>query len=396
MAVGLSAGFVPVAIGSAPAGAATLHGTPILVGVIADETVSGTGSSQDIPNLMKAWEKYTNSHGGINGHPVSFINKDEQENTALGTADVNALISDHVVAIMDNATDDSTWAQIPAAAHVPVISLNESAAGFTYETQSDFFADGTTVLGILYGHVEMAASAGKKVFGGIYCTEVAQCAEAVGVWQNDVTIIPGIKFGLAVAASETAPNYTAQCLAEEQAHVDALFPAGPPPGTIATDCAQQGYHPLFIGSEGTITEADVTNPNLNGALQNEQGFPWFLDSTAAEKTFQAAEGSVWKHSTVPTDISAGWTGLQLLGAALAHVPAKQKVTAATVLTGLYSLHATTLGGLSPTPLTFTPGKPSTQRCYFVVQIKNKKWVAYQNGKPQCEPAKDYETTTTSS
>jgi branched-chain amino acid transport system substrate-binding protein len=391
LAMMLSTGLVPMALGAPPAGAATPHGTPILIGVIADESVAATGSSKDIPNLMAAWEKYTNAHGGINGHPVSFINKDEQENTAIGTADVTSLISDHVVAIMDNGTDDSTWAQIPAAAHVPVISLNESAAGFTYESQPDFFADGTTVLGILYGHVEMAASAGKKVFGGIYCTEVAQCAEAVDVWQADVKIIPGIKFGIAVAASETAPNYTAQCLAEEQAHVDALFPAGPPPGTIATDCAQQGYHPLFIGSEGTITQADVTNPNLNGALQNEQGFPWFLDSTPAEKTFQAAEGSVWKSATTPTDISAGWTGLQLLGAALAHVPAHQTVTAATVLKGLYSLQPTTLGGLSPTPLSFTPGKVSTQRCYFVVQIKNKKWVAYQDGKPQCEPTKDYVT-----
>jgi branched-chain amino acid transport system substrate-binding protein len=387
---GMAAVVVPPLVPAAPVGAATPHGTTITIGVIADESVSATGASQDFPNMMAAWEKYTNAHGGINGHPVRYINKDEQENSADGTADVTSLINDdHVVAILDNASVDSTWAQIPTAAHVPVISLNESAAGLTFETQPDFFADGTTVFGILYGHVAMAAAAGKKVFGGIYCTEVAQCAQAVGVWKNDVKIIPGISFGLAVAATETQPNYTAQCIAMEQAKVDALFPAGPPPGTIATNCAQQGYHPLFIGSEGTITNADVTNPNLNGAVQNEQGFPWFLDSTPAEKTFQAAEGKVWPHATVPANISAGWTGLQLLAAALAHVPATHTITAQTVLTGLYSLHGTTLGGLSPTPITFTQGKATTQRCYFVVQIKNKKWTAFDHGKPQCEPTKDY-------
>ena len=393
----LVGGAFPAVLSATPAGASTPHGTPIVVGVIADESAGAVGSSQDIPNMMAAWEKYTNAHGGINGHPVQYINKDEQVNSATGTAAVESFIqSDHVVAIMDNGSIDSTWAQIPAAAHVPVISLNESAAGLTYESQPDFFADGTTVLGILYGHVAMAATAGKKVFGGIYCTEVAQCAQAVGVWKNDVKIIPGIKFGGAVAASETAPSYTAQCLTMKEAGVDALFPAGPPPGTISTNCAQQGYHPLFIGSEGTITNADITNPNLNGALQNEQGFPWFLRSTPAEKTFQAAEGKVWPNSTTPAEISAGWTGLQLLGAALAHVPANQTVTSQDVLTGLYALHGTTLGGLSPTPITFTQGKPSTQRCYFVVQVKNKKWVAYGGGKPQCEPTKDYQTTTSSS
>ncbi len=209
-------------------------------------------------------------------------------------------------------------------------------------------------------------------------------------------IIPGIKFGGVVAASETASNYTAQCLVMKEAGVDALFPAGPPPGTISTDCAQQGYRPLFIGSEGTITNADVTNPNLNGALQNQQGFPWFLHSTPAQKIFQKAEGKVWRNSTTPADISAGWTGLQLLDAALAHVPAKQTVTSKDVLNGLYALHGTTLGGLSPTPITFTQGKPTTQRCYFVVQIKNKKWVAFDGGKPQCEPVNDYQTTTSSS
>jgi branched-chain amino acid transport system substrate-binding protein len=397
LAAALAGGAVPVVLSATPAGASTPHGTPIVVGVIADETVTATGASKDFPNLMAAWKKYTNAHGGINGHPVSYINEDESENSAKGTAEVTSLIqNDHVVAIMDDGTIDSTWAQIPTAAHVPVISLNESAAGLTYETQPDFFADGTTVLGILYGHVAMAASAGKKVFGGIYCTEVAQCAQAVGVWKSDVKIIPGMKFGGVVAASETAPNYTAQCLVMKEAGVNALFPAGPPPGTIATDCAQQGYHPLFLGSEGTITNADVTNPNLNGALQNQQGFPWFLDSTPAEKTFQAAEGKVWPQSTTPTDISAGWTGLQLLGAALANVPASKTVTSQDVLNGLYALHGTTLGGLSPSPITFTQGKPTSQRCYFVVQIKNKKWEAFDGGKPQCEPAKDYETTTSTS
>jgi branched-chain amino acid transport system substrate-binding protein len=129
----------------------------------------------------------------------------------------------------------------------------------------------------------------------------------------------------------------------------------------------------------------VTDPNLNGAVQNQQGFPWMLNSTPALKLFHQVEGKALAEAESPAAVSAGWTGLQLLTAALNH-GVSATPTAQDVLSGLYALHGATLGGLSASPLTFTPGSPTTEHCYFVVAIKNKKWTAPFGMKTQCSPA----------
>jgi branched-chain amino acid transport system substrate-binding protein len=354
-----------------------------VVGVIADESSGPTGlASQDVPKLMAAWESYINAHGGINGHPVKYINEDDATNPAKAAVAVRTLINDHVVAIMDNSAINSTWAATAASAHVPVLSLNESASGDTYEANPDFFGDGTTVLGILWGHTAMAAKAGGKVFGGVYCTEVPQCKTAVAIWQEDAPKV-GMKFGLALGAASTAPNYTAQCVALKSAGVDAVFPIVAPTQE-ADNCAQQGYHPIYIGSQGTLLYKYASDPNLNGAYQNQTGFPWMLDNTPALQEFHAAEGTVLATADNPAGISAGWTGLMMLDTALANV--SDTPTAQDVYAGLFAMHDQTLGGLSASPLTFVQGRPNTQRCYFVTQIENGQWTAPYGMTPQCEPA----------
>lgn len=332
--------------------------------------------------MMAAWQTWVNSHGGINGHPVRYINVDEAVDPAKAAAGIQQLIGDHVIAIMDNASIDATWAATVTKAHIPVLSLNESASGDTYETNPNFFANGTTVLGILWGHTAIAKTAGGKVFGGVYCTEVPQCKTAVAIWKEDAPKV-GMKFGIAIPASSSAPNYTAQCLELKNAGVDAVFPIVQPPQT-AGDCARQGYHPIYIGSQGTLQASYATDPNLQGAVQNQTGFPWMLDNTPALQEFHAAMGSVLATAQNPAGISAGWTGLKMLEAALANVGATP--TAQDVYNGLYAFHGETLGGLAATPLTFTPGKPTSQRCYFITKISGDKWTAFQGMTPQCEPS----------
>src|SRR5262245_5437801 len=82
--------------GSATTGAAgssaALTKAPIVVGVIADESQGPTGlASQDVPKTMAAWQKYINAHGGINGHPVKYINKDDAADPAKAAAAVQSL-----------------------------------------------------------------------------------------------------------------------------------------------------------------------------------------------------------------------------------------------------------------------------------------------------------------
>ena len=293
---------------AAAGSSAALTKAPIVVGVIADESTSATGlASQDVPKTMAAWQNYVNAHGGINGPPVKYINKDDAEDPAKASAALQTLIASHVVAIMDYSSINSTWATAAANAHIPVLSLNESASGDTYEANPDFFGNGTTVLGILWGHTAMAARAGGKVFGGVYCTEVPQCKTAVAIWKADAPKV-GMKFGVAIGAASQSPNYTAQCLALKEAGVDAVFPIVSPTQE-ADDCARQGYHPIYIGSQGTLLYKYAKDPNLNGAYQNQTGFPWMLYTTPALQEFHAALDPVLASADNPAGVAASWTGL---------------------------------------------------------------------------------------
>jgi branched-chain amino acid transport system substrate-binding protein len=366
------------------AGAASKAKATIVVGAEVNENQTSGETDLDQPHVIDAWLKYINGKGGIDGHKVQVILKNDADDPATALTNIQALIGDHVVAILDQDSLDSDWASAAEAAKIPVISLNESASGFTYEENADFFGDGTTVIGILWGQVAMAGElAHKTVFGGLYCTELAQCAEAAGIWKLYAPMV-GLKFGLSLGASETAPDYTAECLAMKQAGVDALFSAGPPSNRVADDCARQNYHPLYIGSEGTIDSDMLSDPNLNGAFQDQQGFPWMLDNTPALKLFHKVEAKSLADAESPAAVSASWTGLQLLTAALKG-GISGTPTAQGVLNGLYALQGSTLGGLSATPLTFTQGKPTSEHCYFIVGIKNKKWFAPQGSKTQCAP-----------
>jgi hypothetical protein len=82
---------------------------------------------------------------------------------------------------MDNTAIDTTFATTIDQAKIPVISLNESASGLTYEGDPNFFGDGTTVLGILWGQLAMPAAAGAKVFGGRCCVGRSRSAVQPGL-----------------------------------------------------------------------------------------------------------------------------------------------------------------------------------------------------------------------
>src|SRR6516165_10172513 len=80
--------------------AAAPTGTPINIGYICSCT-SPLGSSTAI-NLpgYRAWVKWANANGGINGHPINLVVKDDAANPATSITQVHELVeTDHVIAI---------------------------------------------------------------------------------------------------------------------------------------------------------------------------------------------------------------------------------------------------------------------------------------------------------
>ena len=376
-----SASSTPTAAASSPSK------STLIIGAVSDDTAP-TGNSQDFPRTLAAWQQWVNNHGGINGHPVKVIEKDAQSNPALGTTIVHTLVEqNHVIALIDNTHTTSAWLPYIKTTPVPVICGAYSANGGGPCTQNaDFFPAGTSELAIVYAQPYVAHLLGAKAFGSVQCSEVPACAEALPLDKAGAEAI-GMRFVYGVTASVSAPNFTAQCLGAKAAGADSIFPV---PGavsgstTFADDCAQQGYHPIWVMSAGTFNDSYLSDANYNDAIGAVGDFPWFMDTNPAQHEFRLAMGSHWpnfKGFLSPFTVAGTWAGAQLFAAAAAHIP--DNPTPQDVTAGMYTLGSNvTLGGLTP-PENFVSGQPTNNSCFYVVGIKNHQFVAPYGNKTFC-------------
>jgi branched-chain amino acid transport system substrate-binding protein len=366
--------------GTSPGSAAT--GSTLQIGDIADETGGCLpGPTPDQGNTLKAWQTYVNSHGGIAGHQVKVTVIDTRCDPATAASAAQTLISNHALAIIDGSGLDAAFQKAVDAAKIPVLCGIQNGNGFTCQSDANFFPSGTTVLTGIYGNMYATKQAGAKSYGVIYCTEVVACKQAIPVFSGYAKEL-SLAFPNPVAGSETAANYTAQCLTMQQAKANALFGAGPPSAKLADDCAKQGYHPIYAQSMGTWQTAYLTDTNLNGTTGDTAEIPWFYQGSETS-TFQQVEGKVLASTNYPYNVSTTYAAALLFAKALAH--ARANPTTTDVYNGLYAMKNETLGGFAP-PLTFTEGKPTTVSCFFIVSIKNGKYVAPNGATPSCQQA----------
>jgi branched-chain amino acid transport system substrate-binding protein len=369
------------------AGGTNASGAPLVVGEI--DTQSGattSGTVTDLHDTIKLWVNYINSHGGINGHPVKVIAKDDTNNPANSLADVQQFVTgNHVIAIFDGSGQDAAWTTFVTQNQIPVISTNQAGDGFQFQSQPDFFANGGTVLAGLWGQLKSAAVAGAAKYGLIYCTEEPACAQAVPATKGLAQLVP-IKVVYVAGASNTQPNYTAVCLGAKSAGAQAVFAAGVAPGRVADDCAKQDFKPIWITAQGTVAPSVIKDPNLASATGPLQDFPWMLDSTPAQKLFHQIEDGELAKAQTQANVDFAYVGAQLFeAAAMAGVSASNTAPSAQdIYNGLYGLHNETLGGLAP-PLNFVKGKANPVNCVFFYGVKNGVYAAPYGSQLFCEP-----------
>jgi branched-chain amino acid transport system substrate-binding protein len=380
-----SSGATTGSSSSPTSGTQAATGTPLVLGAIASETTPGLPTSYDVPTTLKDWQDWVNSHGGINGHPVKVTTVDDQTDPAKSTEEANTFISQHVIAIMDDSNVSTAWAKAAQAANIPVIGMTHSGENDTYRTNPDFFGAGMNDIASVWGQTKVASLSGKTNFGVLYCAEIAACQSAVPVIKAAAGD-NGVKITYAGAISSSAPNYTAQCLAAQQAGTNSIV-IDASVVKVADDCAKQGYHPQWVESEGTLNQQLRTDPNYNNVLANVAFAPWQLDNTPALKEFHAAVGNLVNTSTVPYQVIGTWTGAQLFEAAakLGVSASDTSPTSQDVYNGLYGLNGTTLGGLSASPETFVKGQANILKCMYIMGIKDGQWTAPYGSQTFCMP-----------
>jgi branched-chain amino acid transport system substrate-binding protein len=373
---------------SGGAGAATSKGS-INVGIICSCTGPLGANYQVGPPAYLAWAKSVNAAGGINGYKVNVISKDDQGNIGVSLAEAKALISQHVVAIVDDTNDDTAWASLVQSAHVPVIG--GGAVSSLPLTSADFFSAETTEDVFALAQVVSAKKVGATKIGDLYCAEAPACSEIVPILQNTAKAL-GLTVAYVKEITASQPTYAAECLAAKDAGVDYLG-IGESAGaveTAMTDCVQQGFTPWVSIGDGGVSNSLLTTPGIDTkSIGYETDVPYFLTNTPGMKTYlkvvRKYAPQILKSPNYGEEAVAMYVSGLLLGTALKVGTAGKSgpVTTAEIYKGLYSLNKNTLGGMAP-PLTFKAGKPNPVDCWYWIGIHNHKFTTPYGTAPFCE------------
>lgn len=378
---------------SATGGGNGSSGSTWKIGSINSCSGSQADSLGGVCKTMQAWADTVNAAGGINGHKVDLIIKDDGNNPTTAMSMVRELVEkDHVIAIVGDSTGtDTTWASYVQAKGIPVVGGLPVNTPFI--SNPDFFGIGTNLLALNYATIETAKNAGYNNIGFLYCAESPQCAQSVPAFEGAAKIL-GVQASVA-KVSGTAPDYTAQCLQLKNAGTQ-TYEVGSGAQVVLRvldSCRQQGFNAPLIQTDGTFQNSWTKNKNTNGTLGIELTAPWFDSSIPGVKAFQDAlkksAPDVFNSDLYGPNTFYGWLSGKLFEAAAKAGNLGDNPTSADVVKGLYALHDETLdGAIAPTTYKKSNAAPSFNTCYFNIEIKDGKYASLNGGKPICiDPAK---------
>jgi branched-chain amino acid transport system substrate-binding protein len=334
---------------------------------------------------LQVWAAYTNAHGGLNGHPVHIISEDDGGDPSTSQTDVQQEVTqDHVIAFVGNLVPltVSASASYLQQQNIPVIGGDSASAEWWQSPM--LFPQSSYIGGEANQSIREAVATGNTKVGVLYCIEDPTCTLGYTelIQQGDAKA-DGATPVYSASFSITQPDFTAQCLAAQQAGATLIYFAGDGDSLVrlARDCSAQGYKPLYEADSIGVTASVQADPLLNGLLSTQSSFPWTDSYTPAQATYQAAIKTYASNLVGSATTSAEWTAGMLAVAADQFLGATP--TSAEFLQGLWSVKGNNLGGLAP-PLTFPAhGTATPSQCYFEMILKNGQFVDPYQGTSKC-------------
>jgi ABC-type branched-subunit amino acid transport system substrate-binding protein len=327
----------PSSPSSSSSGASTCKGSPIVIGQIV--SASGTYSSPDVPVAAKvavaAVDKTCED-----GRPMKLISCDDQGDTNTSITCAHTLVSDHVVAMVGNASTVLAPAMaITQAAGIPsLFNAGISPWEFTSKLSYSLSASLLQVVAVVHA----ALGSGVKSIGFLAAdepisSEVLGLFNAVGkplgVTTIPVTYPPSTTDFAPVAAQAIAAKTGAIFVAAGGAQVQPLFKA----------LGQQGLasKTLLMTSASLFSPATISalGSSVNGVyVLSPEAVPVGSTVTNAGITQMhkeyVADGQNPNNSNMTGFATLAWSGVHVLADALKSV---KTVTPATVQTALLSL-----------------------------------------------------------
>lgn len=361
-------GSASATTGSSSSTGGPASGPTINIGLIGAFSGANAADWGGVPDVLNAWASSVNANGGLNGDKVQIVSKDTAIGTQPGLGYAKSLIdSDHVVAIVnyDTSPDDKTWLPYAQQQNVPVITAADGSTASLKDPLS--FPVISQTPQTTWAFLAAAKTVG-NTFGLTYCSEEAICSSFAQLFKSFATSV-GVNMKVSVAVPSSAPDYTAAC--QDLKSVDSYY-LGVHSATaqrIQDTCYQQGVRVPQILTSGTAAPYWRTDAAFSNSIVVDNAAPWFDTAIPGIQEYRAALKQ-YAPSILNTehDNSSGvwnWAAGKLIQAAAATTSGP--VTAASIINGLYSLHGTTLDGLTQ-PLTFVQGQPTWLPCSFIWHI----------------------------
>ena len=371
--------------GAGATGQAT-GGDPIVIGSVGN--FSGVAGASTGPALkaIQAWGQAINAKGGIKGHKVVLYTADDGGDPAKNQAAVRDLVETRKVLALVNFSVPFT----PTSARDYIVKNRIPVIGGDMTTRTWFetpfyFPQGTSQQYLNYAAAKSLASLGKTKLAVLYC-ELQPCAESNDDMNSAKVKSYGIDVVYSAKTSLGAPDFTAECLQAQQRGANAMIVYLDVNGfsRVMSSCGRQGFHPQWIAPAGTSGESLLQNDNSDGLFLVAPTFPWVDSSTPETADFQAAMKK-YAPGALTASASQAWTAGELFRAAAEHALDANggKLTRDALLGALWSMKNETAFGTSP-GMSFAANAPAPQtNCYFVMQLKDKKWTAFQGIKASC-------------
>lgn len=356
------------------------------IGVVGSFSGVLASSFGGIEPTLVAWQKWTNAHGGVGGHPVKIVLDDDAASASTSLTDVRQLVGqDHVSVLVDASGVDSTWVSYIDSAKVPVITINGNILS------SEWFTDGPALMTYqALGSFAVAKAEGGTKLAFLYCADVAACTQQVASAKS-LASDAGLKMVYSSAAAANAPTYAPVCQAAKAAGANVLNVYGPVSlqVNVANACAQQGDKFIVISSSLNFTNYWLKYPSLNGAVEDDPDFPVAYDGNAAAQAFHKAMQQYEPAEVTNVNYGEGnavaWVVMQEAAQALKNsgVSKSATISASDITNGLYKMDGNTLGGLAP-PLKFSSSDTGQSiNCWYTMAIQNSKFVAPVGLKLSC-------------
>ena len=390
-------------VGLGSATAQTPKGTPYSIGSVETQTggAGQTGKITVTQDTLNAWVKWTNAHGGVNGHPVKVTVLNDKADPAQAKAVLKELVEqDNVLGIVgQNASStEPTWKDYIESQRVPVIGGSQYSANWF--TSPMFYPVSTTVVTNVWAQVFAAKNAGKTKLASLLCSNSTVCQGASGLIASAAKDL-GVDIVYNQLADANAVNYTPQCLAMKQSGATVIVPSGINNVTLVRDCNRQNYHPLIITTNYVYSLSNLqTTPTLVGlvgpapSISPYNQYPATKDYFSAMKKYAPAYAPGGKQYQTSASMLASidsWEAAQAFAKAMenANVASGTAATRADLIKGLSMFSQETLGNSNP-PLTYSDGtKPNPQvKCFYLYKTSKSGYVDNKQGavpKLYCQP-----------